>query len=84
MKIDITFYCKAEARIKAIEYLNGVVLKELENGDMMPKLHLPRNEQLWFGTLLSFENLAEVIEPLELKKTMCEKASKILRLYHDT
>ncbi|MDD9150573.1 WYL domain-containing protein [Sporolactobacillus sp. CQH2019] len=79
--IDIRIRCKSEVRTRAIEYLNGIVEKELENGDFIMKLHLPENEQLWFGTLLSLGKLVQVIEPAFLKERLRRCCKEILNLY---
>ena len=81
--IDIKLFCKSEIRMKAIEYLKGVIELEYENGDFIMNLHLPKNEQLWFGTLLSLGNLVQVIEPVDLKKRICDKCADILNLYNN-
>ncbi|WP_100488325.1 helix-turn-helix transcriptional regulator [Sporolactobacillus pectinivorans] len=80
---DIRLLCKAEIRMRAIEYLNGVIETENENGDFIMKLHLPENEQLWFSTLLSLGNLVQVIEPENLKERLCQKCTEILQLYKE-
>jgi len=79
--IDIRILCKAETKIRAIEYLNGVVESQKQNGDFILRLHLPENEQLWFGSLLSLGNSVEIIEPESLKIRLCQKCSGILHLY---
>lgn len=81
--IDIKLFCKAEVKTKAIEYLKGNIELEYENGDFIMKLHLPENEELWFGTLFSLGKLVEVIEPEALKEKLCVKSREILNLYHD-
>lgn len=81
--IDIKLFCKAEVKTKAIEYLKGNIELEYENGDFIMNLHLPENEQLWFGTLFSFGKLVKVIEPEALKEKLCAKSREILNLYHD-
>lgn len=81
--IDIKILCKAEIRMPAIEYLNGTIEKEYENSDFIMKLHLPKNEHFWFGTLLSFGNLVQVIEPYELKIRLYNKCNEILKLYEN-
>lgn len=80
--MDIRLLCKAEVKKRAIEYLKGVVESQDENGDFILKLHLPENEQLWFGTLLSLGSLVQVIEPESLKKRLCDKCMDILQLYN--
>lgn len=81
--IYIKLFCKAEVKTKAIEYLKGNIELEYENGDFIMNLHLPENEQLWFGTLFSFGKLVKVIEPEALKEKLCDKSREILNLYHD-
>lgn len=81
--IDIKLFCKSEIRMKALEYLKGVIELEYENGDFIMNLHLPENEQLWFGILLSLGNLVQVIEPENLKEQICSKCIDILNLYNN-
>jgi predicted DNA-binding transcriptional regulator YafY len=81
--IDIKLFCKSEVKMKAIEYLKGNIELEYENGDFIMNLHLPENEELWFGTLFSLGKLVKVIEPKALKKKLCDKSREILNLYHD-
>lgn len=81
--INIKLFCKAEVRMKAVEYLKGNIEVEYENGDFIMNLHLPENEELWFGTLFSLGNLVKVIEPEDLKKKLCDKSIEILNLYRD-
>ena len=81
--IDIKLFCKAEVKTKAIEYLKGNIELEYENGDFIMNLHLPENEELWFGTLFSLGKLVKVIEPEALKEKLCDKSREILNLYHD-
>lgn len=50
---EITVRCKSEARSKAIEYLNGKIICEYDNGDCDMTLNVIENEHFWFGTLLS-------------------------------
>lgn len=79
--IDIKLFCKCEIRMKAIEYLNGNIELEYENGDFIMNLHVPENEQFWFGTILSFGNFVRVIKPEDLKQRICAKCIEILNLY---
>ena len=81
--LDIKLFCKSEIRMRAIEHLNGVIESEYGNGDFIMNLHLPQNEQLWFGTLLSLGNLVKVIEPEDLKHHLCDKCTDILNLYNN-
>lgn len=79
--ISIKLFCKAEVKMKAIEYLKGDIESEYENGDFIMRLRLPEKEQLWFGTLISLGKLVTVIEPEALKKRICDTCIEILNLY---
>lgn len=79
--IDIKLFAKCEIKMKAIEYLNGSIEAEYENGDFIMNLHVPENEQFWLGTILSFGNLAKIIEPEQLKRKLCARCDEILNLY---
>lgn len=73
--------CRAAAKARALEYLNGRVLAEEENGDTRLELTVVENEQLWFGTLLSLGDEIEVLEPAHIRRRVMEAAEKILALY---
>ena len=47
------------------------------------KLKVVENEQLWIGTLLSFGDEVEVVEPKEVRERLIDNASKILHLYKE-
>lgn len=80
---DIKLYCKKEIKVKCLEYLNGKVIKTLDNGDIIMQLHVPDNEHFWYGTILSFGDKAEVLEPYELKLRIFETGKKLIDLYKD-
>lgn len=79
--IDIRLQCKAEVKMQAVEYLNGSIEKEYDNGDFILNVSLPENEHLWFGTLLALGNKAVVLKPDRLKQRLCEKAEEVLNTY---
>lgn len=79
--IAVTVRCKAEARAKAIEYLNGKITCEYENGECEMVLHVIENEHLWFGTLLSLGDGIEVIEPVHIRERVLTAAKEIVSLY---
>jgi predicted DNA-binding transcriptional regulator YafY len=79
--LDIRLRCKGKVKMQALEYLNGKIEEEYENGDFILKLHLPEDEHLWFATLLALGNNAVVLEPDSLKQRLCEKAKEILDTY---
>lgn len=81
--LDIKLVCKAEVKIPVMEYLKGKILEEYENGDCIVSLHLPETERMWFSLLLGFGDKVEVLEPLELKGRLVEKACEVLKLYKD-
>ncbi len=78
---EITVHCKAEARARALEYLNGKITCEYENGDCDMTLYVIENEQVWFGMLLSLGDGIEVKEPEHIRKRLLETAKKIASLY---
>lgn len=76
--------CKREARAKAIEYLNGKVTAEYENGDCDMTLYVIETEHLWFGTILSLGDGIIIKEPEHIRRRILEVAEKILSLYKKT
>lgn len=80
--ISVTVKCKMEAKARAIEYLNGKIMEEHENGDVLMELTVVENEQFWFGTLLSLGDAVEVIAPKEIRSRLVDAAEKIVSLYH--
>lgn len=77
----VTVRCKPDARAKAIEYLNGKITSEHENGECEMTLHVIENEHLWFGTLLSLGDGIEIIEPARIRTRVLAAAKKIVSLY---
>lgn len=75
---DIEILCKKNSRIKAVEYLNAKLISIKDNGDYLLSLHLPKNEELWKGTLLSFSNEIVILKPLEVKKELNKRAQEFL------
>lgn len=78
---EITVRCHAEARAKAIEYLNGRITSEYENGDCDMILKVIEKEHFWFGTLLSLGNSVEILSPEHIRVRVLEAAKKIVSLY---
>lgn len=83
-EIVISIRCKKEARAKAIEYLNGQIVSEYENGDCEMKLYVVENEHFWFGSLLALGNGVEVLSPERVKNRVVQAAEKIFSLYKKT
>ena len=81
--LDVKLLCKASIRVAVLEYLNGRIAKELDNGDFILELHVPENERMWFSLLLSFGNEVKVLEPLILRDRIIEKTREIFDLYAD-
>lgn len=79
--MEVTIHCKPGARAKAIEYLNGKVTCEYENGECEMVLHVIENEHLWFGTLLSLGDEIEIVEPEHIRERILFAARKIVFLY---
>lgn len=81
--INIKFYCSNDIKEKCMEYLNGTIESELENGDFIITLFVPENEHYWYGVLLSFGNKIRILEPMELKQKICMTCKEILQNYDD-
>lgn len=73
--------CKADAKAKAIEYLNGQVTGEHENGDCDMMLYVIEQEHVWLGTLLSLGDSVEVLEPDHIRARVLDHAQKIVSSY---
>ena len=79
--ISVLVKCKETIKARVIEYLNGVVIKDYSNGEYLMELTVVENEQFWFGSLLSFGDNVEIIEPVEIRERLVDAAQKILSLY---
>lgn len=78
---EVTIRCHAEARAKAIEYLNGTITCEYENGDCDMVLHVIEKEHFWFGTLLSLGDSVKILSPEHIIDRVLKSAKKIVSLY---
>ncbi len=78
---EITVRCKSAARAKAVEYLNGQITHEYENGDCDMILSVIENEHFWFGTLLSLGDGVEIRSPEHIRARVLEAAKNIILLY---
>lgn len=74
---EVTVRCHAEARAKAIEYLNGRITCEYENGDCDMVLHIIEKEHFWFGTLLSLGDSVEILSPEHIRARVLNAAKKL-------
>lgn len=81
--IDIKLQCSREIKIRCIEYLKGVAESELDNGDIILSFTVPKNEQFWYGTILSFGNQVKVLEPIELRQKIIATCNDIITLYQN-
>lgn len=79
--IKIKIYCCSEIKIKCQEYLNGVIEESFDNGDIIFSINVPKDEQFWFGTLISFGNKVKVLEPKEISDKICDICVEILKNY---
>lgn len=81
--IEIDIRCTSAARAMALEYLNGTITREYDNGDCDMTLHVIESEHLWFGTLLALGNTVEIIAPERIKLRIIKAAREILALYQN-
>lgn len=79
--VDIKLLCKSDIRVKVLEYLNGDIQKEFENGDFIINLHVPENEHFWLSTILGLGDKIKVLEPEEIKDKICDICREILLQY---
>lgn len=75
--------CGKSVKAKVIEYLNGKVEQEYENGDCDISCYIVPREFHWFGALMALGNGVEVLEPEWVKERLIETAEKILKLYQE-
>lgn len=79
--IHLKLHCQKEIKVKCMEYLNGAIESEFENGDVIMALSVPENEQFWYGVVLSFGNKITVLEPKELQQKIVNTCKDILQQY---
>lgn len=78
---DILLRCRETAKSRVIEYLNGTIIEECSNGDIIIRAVVVDNEHFWLGTLLSLGDDVEVIAPEKIQKRLLKSAEKIVSLY---
>ena len=78
---EVIVRCKSEAKSKAIEYLNGKILRTYENGDCEMLLEVMEKEHFWFGTLLSLGSGVEILAPEHIRVRVLDAAKEIVSLY---
>lgn len=79
--LHVKLLCHASIKSKCKEYLNGVIIKEYEDGTFEYEFEVPEEEQFWYGVVLSFGNKARVLEPEPLITRMKETLYEIMDLY---
>ncbi|MDE6918068.1 MAG: WYL domain-containing protein, partial [Lachnospiraceae bacterium] len=63
------------------EYLSGTIVEEYADGCALMRATVVENEHLWFGTLLSLGDQAEVLSPAHIRRRVLESAEKLVSLY---
>lgn len=81
---NVRLYGKASIKSKCREYLNGQITKEFENGDFEFCFSVPEHETFWFGVILSFGNMAKIIEPQEIRERILKTCKEIQKEYEET
>jgi predicted DNA-binding transcriptional regulator YafY len=81
--LEIKLQCNATARMKVLEYLNGIEEQELEDGSYLMRLHVPEGEHFWLATLIALGNSVTILEPMEVKESLKNKCMEILEIYKD-
>lgn len=76
----VRLLCRKEIVMQVQEYFKNGEITELDNGDIILKLHVPF-ERMWFSLLLGFGNKVQVLEPEEIKMELLKKAYEIIELY---
>lgn len=79
--IHVKLFCKSIMKLKCVEYLNGEIVQEFDNGDAIFEFDVPENEHFWYGTILSFSSNIQVLEPLSLIEKIKLTCGEILDQY---
>ncbi len=79
--IQVVVHCKAKLKSRCREYLNGIIIKEHENGDFEFSMTVPEGEQFWYGVLLSFGRDAKVTAPKELIQRIVKQCREVIEIY---
>jgi len=79
--INLKLLCDKEIRVSIEDYFaNGKVIEENDTSFIL-EIALPKNEQFWFGILLSYGDKVKVLEPSFLQKRIMRKVKEIENLY---
>lgn len=81
--LDIKLMGKHGIKSKCVEYLNGTIVEDLDNGDFIMRLHVPEEEHFWYSSILALGNQIRVIEPESLRIRICNSCRQILKEYKD-
>ena len=81
--IRIRLLCKSSIRAKCEEYLNGIIIEELDNGEFIYEINVPEKEHFWYATVLALADQARVLEPPELIERICLNCKEILNQYKE-
>lgn len=82
-KTDVSIRCKAQAKSRVIECLNGKIITESENGDVLMILNVVENEHFWLRTLLSMGDDIEILAPTHIRQHVLRAAQNIVTLYNE-
>lgn len=77
----VTVKCNPNVVAKTAEYLNGKVIRYLNNQTAIMELTVVESEQLWIGTLLSLGDTVEILSPNHIRQRLVDCAEKIISLY---
>ncbi|MBS4535727.1 YafY family transcriptional regulator [Clostridium sp. D2Q-14] len=80
--INLKLLCKKEVRVSIEDYFaNGKIIEEYDDFFIL-EISLPKNEQFWFGILLSYGDKVRVLEPPSLQKKILDKVRDIEKIYN--
>lgn len=74
---------KQNIKAKCMEYLNGIITEEYENGDFEFCFAVPENETFWFGVVLSFGNAVRIMEPQSLIERIVRTCNMVIEEYKE-
>jgi len=78
---DLVLRFLPEARVKVFDYYDEEQITLQDNGEMIVKVSFPEDEWI-YSMILSYGELAEVLEPEHIRKKILEKAKKITAHYN--
>lgn len=81
--LKLMVHCKSEVKMQAIEYLNGRVLEEFQDGELLMELNVIESENFWFGMLLSLGDQIKIVEPERIRNRVIDAARRVISIYED-